>query len=80
MFVGRQDKAAQRLEQVFSEFYRNTPGGLCGNDDCGQMSAWYIFSALGFYPLNPASGEYVRGKAVVEKAVVRNNEGERIRL
>lgn len=78
--AGRQDKAGQRLDQVFGSFYRNEPGGLCGNDDCGQMSAWYIFSALGFYPLNPASGEYVQGKPMVQKAVVRNNKGERIRF
>ena len=38
-----------------------SPDGLCGNDDCGQMSAWYIFSAMGFYPVNPVSGEYILG-------------------
>lgn len=41
--------------------YRNSPDGLSGNDDCGQMSAWYLFSALGFYPVTPASGEYALG-------------------
>ena len=78
--AGRQDKAGQRLDQVFGSFYRNEPGGLCGNDDCGQMSAWYIYSALGCYPLNPAGGELVKGKAQVKKAVIRNNRGKRIRL
>ena len=47
------------------DFYLNAPGGLCGNDDCGQMSAWYIFSALGYYPVNPVGGEFVPGEAQV---------------
>lgn len=73
--AGRQDKAEQRLDEVFARFYLNEPGGLCGNDDCGQMSAWYIYSALGYYPLNPVSGEFVSGKKQVRGAVVRNNKG-----
>ncbi len=52
------------------KFYNNTPGGCCGNDDCGQMSAWYVFSAMGFYPVNPASGVYVIGSPVVDKATI----------
>ena len=64
--AGRPDKAAERIRQVFREFYRCEPGGLCGNDDCGQMSAWYIFSALGYYPVNPASGKFVPGEAQVK--------------
>ncbi|MBQ7269657.1 MAG: GH92 family glycosyl hydrolase [Bacteroidales bacterium] len=63
--AGRQDKAAALVRQVFRDFYRNEPGGLCGNDDCGQMSAWYIFSALGYYPVNPVGGAFVPGEAQV---------------
>ena len=63
--AGRQDKAAELVRQVFRDFYRNEPGGLCGNDDCGQMSAWYIFSALGYYPVNPVGGTFVPGEAQV---------------
>lgn len=59
--AGRQDRTAELVREVFDRFYLNRPDGLCGNDDCGQMSAWYIFSAMGFYPLNPASGEYILG-------------------
>ena len=66
--AGRQDLAAQHIREVFRECYRNEPGGLCGNDDCGQMSAWYIFSALGYYPVNPVSGEFVPGEPQVRKA------------
>ena len=63
--AGRQDKAAALIRQVFRDFYRNEPGGLCGNDDCGQMSAWYIFSALGYYPVNPVGGTFVPGEPQV---------------
>lgn len=56
------------VREVFDTLYLPKPDGLCGNDDCGQMSAWYIFSALGFYPLNPASGEYIIGAPQVESA------------
>ena len=50
--------------------------GLCGNDDCGQMSAWYVFAALGFYPFNPISGEYVIGAPQVRKIVLRLATGK----
>jgi len=49
------------VREIFDKFYQPRPDGLCGNDDCGQMSAWYIFSALGFYPVDPASQRYVLG-------------------
>ncbi|MEG0454643.1 MAG: glycoside hydrolase family 92 protein, partial [Bacteroides sp.] len=54
-------KTQKYAAQVMHELYRNTPDGLCGNEDCGQMSAWYVFSALGFYPVNPVGGEYQIG-------------------
>jgi putative alpha-1,2-mannosidase len=50
--------------------YANAPDGLCGNDDCGQMSAWYIFSALGFYPVCPGSDEYALGSPLVKSAQI----------
>jgi len=50
--------------------YDNSPDGICGNDDCGQISAWYVFSALGLYPVNPASGIYVIGSPMVQKATI----------
>ena len=54
-------KAQKYVAQVMHELYTNAPAGLCGNEDCGQMSAWYVFSAMGFYPVNPVSGEYEIG-------------------
>lgn len=60
-FCDRLDVVQERIPAIISENYQNKPDGLTGNDDCGQMSAWYLFSALGFYPLAPASGEYALG-------------------
>jgi predicted alpha-1,2-mannosidase len=58
---GRLDKVQERLPGIIEANYRNRPDGLSGNDDCGQMSAWYLFSSLGFYPLTPTSEEYALG-------------------
>jgi putative alpha-1,2-mannosidase len=51
------------VRKIARDAYSNTPNGVLGNEDCGQMSAWYIFAAMGFYPLNPASAEYVIGSS-----------------
>ena len=59
--AGAPDKAADLLHEVWESQYKDGPDGLSGNDDCGQMSAWYIFTALGFYPVNPCGGEYIIG-------------------
>ena len=69
-YAGAAWKTQQLVRQVMTQFYDDTPTGQCGNDDCGQMSAWYVFSALGFFPANPASGEYVLGSPLVSKAVL----------
>ncbi len=60
-------KTQEIIRQVFDEFYLPGRDGLSGNDDCGQMSAWYIFSALGFYPVDPVSGEYIIGAPQVHE-------------
>ena len=59
--VGQPWKTQQYAARVMHELYLNTPAGLCGNEDCGQMSAWYVFSAMGFYPVDPVSGRYEIG-------------------
>ena len=69
-FLGRGDRAAEIVREVFDRFYEPRPDGLCGNDDCGQMSAWYVFSAMGFYPFNPCGGEYVIGAPQVPKVML----------
>lgn len=63
-------KAQKYIHEVINEFHDNTPDGMIGNDDCGQMSAWYILSTLGFYPVNPANGEFVLGSPQVKKATI----------
>ena len=60
-FAGRPDRTAEVVREVCDRFYGVKPGDLCGNDDCGQMSAWYVFAAMGFYPFNPCGGDYVLG-------------------
>jgi len=69
--VGHPEKAAERIRDVFDKFYLPGPNGLSGNDDCGQMSAWYLFSAMGFYPFNPCGGEYVIGAPQVPVVKVK---------
>ncbi|KAF8169034.1 glycoside hydrolase family 92 protein [Mycena galopus ATCC 62051] len=68
--VGAASKTQERVREIAEANYNNTPTGLSGNEDCGQMSAWYLFSALGFYPVNPASGEYVVGSPFFDKVTV----------
>ena len=69
-FAGKPSRTQELVEQVRSSFYNATPCGYAGNDDCGQMSAWYIFSALGFYPFNAGSAEYVIGTPLYKKATL----------
>ena len=69
-YAGQPWKTQQLVREVFDRFYLPKPDGLCGNDDCGQMSSWYIFSAMGFYPVNPVSQEYVLGAPQIPKAVI----------
>jgi predicted alpha-1,2-mannosidase len=63
-------KTQERVHQVVNTMYKNKPDGLCGNDDCGQMSAWYIFSVLGFYPVCPGSTQYALGSPCMQEALI----------
>lgn len=67
-YIDQPHKTQTRVRQIMDELYTTAPDGLCGNEDCGQMSAWYLFSALGFYPVNPADGKYILGSPEVEEA------------
>ena len=88
--LGRRDLTAKYVREVMDSQYYPSPTGLCGNDDCGQMSAWYIFGAMGFYPFDPCGGEYVLGAAQLDEVslrvgggefrVVREGEGEKAML
>lgn len=70
VFAGQPWKTADLIRKIDQQFYTSKPDGLCGNEDVGQMSAWYVFSALGFYPVNPANGEYVFGSPLIEEAEI----------
>lgn len=70
-YAGQPWKTQSRVRQIATTLFTSALDGLCGNDDCGQMSAWYVFAALGFYPVDPASGVYVIGSPLVDKATIR---------
>lgn len=76
-FAGQQWKSAARVREICTTMYTDQPDGLCGNEDCGQMSAWYIFSAMGMYPVNPANGAYVFGSPLFDKAEINLPEGKK---
>jgi predicted alpha-1,2-mannosidase len=67
-YAGQPWRSQERIHQVMNNLFDNTPYGICGNEDCGQMSAWYIFSSLGFYPVSPGSLEYVIGSPCIPEA------------
>jgi predicted alpha-1,2-mannosidase len=75
-YAGQPWKAQQRIHEVMKTQYGDKPNSLSGNDDCGQMSAWYIFSAMGFYPVCPGSGYYVIGSPCVKKASMNLSNGK----
>ena len=79
-YAGRPRRTAEIVREVFDRFYLNKPDGLCGNDDCGQMSAWYIFSAMGFYPFNPCGGEYVLGAPQLPEVTLRLPGGRKFAI
>lgn len=72
-WVDQPEKAQKLLTETVQKNYRNTPDGITGNDDCGQMSAWYIFTALGFYPVAPGSGVYAIGRPFFPKLTLHLN-------
>ena len=74
--AGRSDRTAEIVREVCDRFYLPKVDGLCGNDDCGQMSAWYVFACFGFYPLDPCGGEYVIGAPQVPSAALNLANGK----
>ena len=79
-YAGQPWKTQQRVHEVIKTQYGNQPGSLSGNDDCGQMSAWYIFSALGFYPVCPGGNYYVIGSPAIPKAEVHLSNGKTLTI
>lgn len=74
--MGQPRKTAQLIRQIQRDLYSDKPAGLCGNEDVGQMSAWYILSALGFYQVEPCGGRYVMGSPLVKEATIQLPAGK----
>lgn len=79
-YNGQHWKGQEMIHKILTELYTAAPDGLCGNDDCGQMSAWYVLSALGFYPVAPGSDSYVIGVPLVDRAVIRLENGRKFEI
>lgn len=76
-FIGKKDKTIQRVAHILDTEYNDTPGGLSGNDDAGQMSAWYIFSSMGFYPVCPATDQYMLSAPRFQKVTLNLQGGKK---
>lgn len=79
-YVGKPWKAAEQLRTIMRTQYSNQPNGLCGNEDVGQMSAWYVLSAIGLYQVEPAGGKYIIGSPIVDEAVLNVGNGRTFRI
>jgi hypothetical protein len=79
-YTNNPSKTQYMVNKIMNQFYSNQPDGLIGNEDCGQMSAWYVFSALGFYPVNPCSNQYMLGSPQFEYAKINLDNGNSIVL
>jgi len=75
-FAGKPQKTINKVHYILNEFYKNSPDGLIGNDDCGQMSAWYVLSAMGFYPVCPGSPEYMLGAPLFNSVKINLENGK----
>lgn len=79
-YAAQQWKTAQRVRQIMDQMYSDRPDGLCGNEDCGQMSAWYVLSAMGFYPVDPVGSQYVLGSPVAHEVTISLPEQKSFRV
>lgn len=79
-YCGEPWKTQSMVRKIMAEQYSNKPDGLCGNEDCGQMSAWYVLSAMGLYPVNPANGEYVIGSPIFDKVAINLENGKKFEI
>jgi predicted alpha-1,2-mannosidase len=73
-------KTQERVRMILKHQYKPTPDGLGGNDDCGQMSAWFLFSSLGFYPVAPGSDQYSLGSPAIKTAVLKLENGRTLTI
>jgi len=79
-WTGHPEKTQERVRMIMDTMYDSSVDGLCGNDDAGQMSAWYIFSSLGFYPVTPGSPNYATGSPLIKKAIIHLQNGKTLTI
>lgn len=79
-FAGQPWKTQKRVREIMTTLYDSSPDGLCGNEDCGQMSAWYVFSAMGFYPVTPGSDQFVLGSPLFDYVTLNLESGRSFTL
>jgi len=79
-FVNKPSKTQEKIYQILTELYKNDPDGVSGNEDCGQMSAWYVLSSLGFYPVTPGANQYIIGSPLFEKATINLENKKRFTI
>jgi hypothetical protein len=75
-YVGKTEKATEKVHFILDNFYKNTPNGLIGNEDCGQMSAWYVLSSMGIYSVTPGKAEWIETEPLFEKIKVNFEDGK----
>lgn len=80
MWTSQPWKTSENIYRIIDKMYNTRIDGLCGNDDCGQMSAWYIFTALGFYPVCPGSDEYIFGLPQIQQAEISLKAGKKLKI
>ena len=79
-FVNKPHKTQEKVHQILTELYKNDPDGVSGNEDCGQMSAWYVLSSMGFYSVTPGSNQYIIGAPLFDKATINLENGKQFNI
>ena len=79
-FVNKPHKTQEKVHQILTELYKNDPDGVSGNEDCGQMSAWYVLSSMGFYSVTPGSNDYIIGTPLFDKATINLESGKQFTI
>ncbi len=79
-FINKPEKTQKYVHEILTTLYHNAPDGISGNEDCGQMSVWYVLSSLGFYPVTPGSNEYIIGKPLFESAIINLENGNKFTI
>ncbi len=79
-FVGKPDKTSEKVSYILDNFYKNSPDGLIGNEDCGQMSAWFVLSSMGLYSVTPGSGEWTKTNPYFKKSKIKFENGEQLSI